>query len=61
MSAPGSRDEAVSETPDDPALKEILRSGAPGAVAVAGTATAIVVALWLAFYLFVFVPRAGVP
>jgi hypothetical protein len=32
-----------------------------GALAVAGLATFIVVALWFAFYLLVFVPRAGAP
>jgi len=34
---------------------------APGALAVAGLATAIVVAIWLAFYFLIFVPRAPVP
>jgi hypothetical protein len=37
------------------------RSGAIGALALAGIAAAIVVALWFAFYLLVFVPRAGAP
>jgi hypothetical protein len=35
--------------------------GAAGAVALAGLATFIVVAIWFAFYLLVFVPRAGAP
>jgi hypothetical protein len=43
---------------DDAALSAILRQGAIGAVVLAGLATAIVVAIWLAFYLLVFVPRA---
>ena len=43
---------------DDAALKPIIESGARGAVALAGIATAIVIAVWFAFYLFVFVPRA---
>ena len=34
---------------------------AAGAVALAGLATFIVVAIWFAFYLLVFVPRAGSP
>jgi hypothetical protein len=38
-----------------------LRSGATGAVVLAGLATAIVVAIWFAFYLLVFVPRAIAP
>ncbi len=47
---PGSQDEAVDQ---------IVRAGAGGAIMLAGIATAIVVALWFAFYLLVFVPRAG--
>jgi len=46
---------------EDPAVNAILRSGATGAIALAGIATAIVVALWFAFYFLVFVPRAGLP
>lgn len=38
----------------------VVRAGPKGAIAVAGIATLIVLAIWLAFYLFVFVPR-GVP
>jgi hypothetical protein len=34
---------------------------AAGAVALAGLATFVVVAIWFAFYLLVFVPRAGAP
>jgi hypothetical protein len=36
----------------------IVRSGPWGAVVVAGIATAVVIALWFAFYLFVFLPRS---
>jgi len=43
---------------DEAALNAILRSGAIGAVVLAGLATAIVVAIWFAFYLGVFLPRA---
>jgi hypothetical protein len=42
---------------DDARIDEIVRSGPGGAVAVAGIATAIVVALWFAFYFMVFLPR----
>lgn len=42
-------------------VSAIMRSGARGAVVLAGIATAIVVAIWFAFYLLVFVPRAGAP
>jgi hypothetical protein len=36
----------------------IVRSGPSGAIAVAGISTAIVIALWFAFYLLVFLPRS---
>jgi hypothetical protein len=39
----------------------IVRAGPRGAIVVAGIATAIVIALWFAFYLFVFLPRAVSP
>lgn len=42
---------------EDAAIERIVRSGPSGALAVAGTATAIVVALWFAFYFLVFLPR----
>ena len=41
----------------DEDVNAILRSGAKGAVVLAGLATAIVVAIWFAFYLLVFLPR----
>lgn len=47
--------------PPEAALGEILKSDATGAVILAGLATAVVVAIWLAFYLLVFVPRALTP
>jgi hypothetical protein len=43
---------------DEAAVNATLRSGAIGAVVLAGLATAIVVAIWFAFYLAVFLPRA---
>ena len=42
-------------------MNAILQSGAQGAVVLAGLATAIVLAIWFAFYLLVFVPRAIAP
>jgi hypothetical protein len=42
---------------DDARIDEIVRSGPGGAVAVAGIATAIVIALWFVFYFMVFLPR----
>ena len=49
VAAPGSEEEAV---------ETIVRAGPGGAVAVAGVSTAVVLALWFAFYLFVFLPRS---
>ena len=49
--------EPSASTQGDPAI----HSSAAGAVAVAGIATALVIALWLAFYFLVFVPRAPLP
>jgi len=43
---------------DDAKVDEIVRSGPQGAITVAGIATAIVIALWFAFYLLVFLPRS---
>jgi hypothetical protein len=47
--------------PPDAAVEPILRAGASGAIALAGIATFLVVAMWFAFYLLVFVPRAATP
>jgi hypothetical protein len=44
---------------DDAAVDAIVTAGPQGAIVVAGIATAIVVALWFAFYLFVFLPRGA--
>ena len=38
----------------------IVRSGPGGAIAVAGIATAIVVLIFLGFYLFIYLPRGAV-
>jgi hypothetical protein len=43
---------------EDEAVETIVRSGPGGAVAVAGVATAIAIALWFGFYLLVFLPRS---
>jgi hypothetical protein len=45
----------------DEAVDVIVRSGARGAVLLAGLTTAAVVGLWIAFYLLVFVPRGAAP
>ena len=45
----------------DADIEAIVESGPRGAIAVAGIATFLVVAIWFAFYLFVFTPRAMTP
>ena len=52
-------DDAIAR--QDAAVNEIVRSGVRGAAVLAGLATLIVVAIWFAFYLLVFVPRAVAP
>ena len=59
-SDPATGDDLASAQ-QDADVNAILRSGATGAVVLAGLATAIVVAMWFAFYLLVFVPRAIAP
>jgi hypothetical protein len=55
-----SQDAPSSPETEDARIHEIVRSGPRGAVVVAGIATAIVIALWFAFYLMVFLPRGSV-
>ena len=52
-----SRGETRSE---DAAVDEIVRRGPSGAFAIAGIATALVVVIWFAFYVLVFLPRGSV-
>jgi hypothetical protein len=52
---------AAAPSSESEAVDAVVRSGPGGAIAVAGIATAIVVALWFAFYLLVFLPRGAVP
>jgi hypothetical protein len=42
---------------DDSQLEQIYRRAPAGALAVAGIAVTLVFALWLAFYLAIFLPR----
>jgi hypothetical protein len=42
---------------EDARIEEIVKSGPSGAFAVAGLATFIVVALFVAFYFFFYLPR----
>jgi hypothetical protein len=51
---------AVASESESDSVDAIVRAGPRGAVAVAGIATAIVIALWFAFYWLVFLPRGAV-
>ena len=55
-----SEDTTSSTESEDAKVDRIVRSGPLGAVVVAGIATAIVVALWFAFYFLVFLPRGSI-
>ena len=48
------------QSADDAAVEEIVSRGPAGTFAVAGLATAIVFAIFLAFYFFVYLPRGAV-
>ncbi|PWT73216.1 MAG: hypothetical protein C5B46_05720 [Proteobacteria bacterium] len=48
------------DDPDDVRIAQIVASGPRGALAVAGLSVAFVVALWVAFYLFIFLPRGTI-
>lgn len=50
----------MDESTEDAAVEEILSRGPVGTFAVAGLATAIVVAIFLAFYFLVYLPRGAV-
>ncbi|MEI9982661.1 MAG: hypothetical protein WDN69_05295 [Aliidongia sp.] len=50
----------VSADAEETALEEIVRAGPWGAIALAGTATAIVIGLWFAFFFIVFLPRGTI-
>jgi hypothetical protein len=54
-----SQDAPPSAESEDARVDTIVRSGPLGAIAVAGIATAIVIALWFAFYFMVFLPRGS--
>lgn len=47
------------ETTAEQRVNRIVAGGPGGALVLAGIATACVVAMWFAFYLFVFLPRGA--
>jgi hypothetical protein len=56
MSHPSSRETASVEA-ENAAVDDIVGRGPGGAIVLAGVATAIVTALWFAFYFLIFLPR----
>jgi hypothetical protein len=46
---------------DDAAVDRIVQTSARGALALVAISTAVVIGLWLAFYLLVFLPRGAAP
>ena len=52
--------ESSQEPRSTESVEEIVARGPSGAFAVAGIATAIVVAMYFAFYFFVYLPRGAV-
>ncbi len=56
MSHPSS-EEARSVEAENAAVEAIVGRGPRGAIVLASVATAVVIALWFAFYFLVFLPR----
>jgi len=54
------RSENVAFTGSAEELKRIDAQGPRGAFALAGLAVAVVLAIWVAFYVFVFLPRGPI-
>jgi hypothetical protein len=53
--------DAATPGTSDETVDAIVVAGARGAIVLAAIATAIVIAIWLAFYYFVFLPRGTAP
>jgi len=51
---------AVSQDMEQASVDEIVARGPRGAIALCVFAVGVVLALWLAFYLFVFLPRGTI-
>jgi hypothetical protein len=51
--------EVPAEASRDERIDEIVEAGPHGALALSAVAAALVVAIWFAFYLFVFLPRGA--
>jgi hypothetical protein len=59
-SDPGETGQRPGEADDEAALEMAMREVPRGAIAVAGTAVALLMICWFAIYLFVFLPRGSV-
>ncbi|CAN7186294.1 hypothetical protein ACTJLC_05280 [Paraburkholderia sp. 22099] len=53
-------DTRSAPAPTDDEVESVIAAGPHGAIAVAGVATLIVMAIWFGFYFFVFLPRGVV-
>jgi hypothetical protein len=60
MTTPLLPDVAVPDSADEAEVNAVVARGPAGAFAVAGIATAVVIALYVAFYLFAYLPRGVV-
>lgn len=58
--APATDSAADPSDPSDHDVDQVVRRGPSGAVAVAGVATFIVVAIYFLFYVFAYLPRGAV-
>ncbi|MGF6726952.1 hypothetical protein P3T43_006344 [Paraburkholderia sp. GAS41] len=54
------KDNLNAAPPSDEEIERVVAAGPHGAIAVAGVATLVVMAIWVGFYLFVFLPRGVV-
>jgi len=53
-------DNPSAAPPSDEEVERVVAAGPHGAIAVAGVATLIVMAIWVGFYIFIFLPRGVV-
>ncbi|MFM9429083.1 hypothetical protein RCH10_005575 [Variovorax sp. GrIS 2.14] len=56
----GERDAAAFAASEDARVDQIVGQGPSGTFAVAGVATAVVIAIYFAFYFFAYLPRGAV-
>lgn len=54
------KDDNAADADEQARIDAIVEKGPAGAFAIAGVATAIVVAIWFAFYFLVYLPRGAV-